>query len=206
MIFELPQLRYSYAALEPYIDALTMEIHYTKHHASYVSNLNKALEGVTNLEKLTVEELLMQVEKVPDNIRQTVINNAGGHANHSMFWQTLCPGGVDPKGEVKKILTSTFGSFDKFKEEFTAKALSLFGSGWVFLVMGEDRKLYIKRHSFQNSPYLYRHVPLLGLDVWEHAYYLKYQNRRNDYVAVWWKIVNWDEVEFRFEAQGQNKL
>ncbi len=198
MAIELPKLPYDFSALEPYIDATTMEIHHGKHHAGYVTNLNTVLSGHEDLLSMPVEMLLKNLDKVPEDKKQAVINNAGGHANHSLFWQIMTPGGsVLPQGELSDAIQSTFGSLDTFQKQFTDKALSVFGSGWVFLCISNG-KLEIKRHSFQNSPYLDGKTPLLGLDVWEHAYYLKYQNRRAEYVDAWWNVVNWKQVNINF--------
>jgi len=196
---KLPDLLYDYKALEPSIDTKTMEIHHSKHHAGYVANLNKVLEGHKDLQKLSVEELLRSIDKVPDEIRQTVVNNAGGHSNHSLFWETMSPsGGGEPTGKITVEINKTFGSFEKFKEEFSTKAKTLFGSGWVFLIVDSFGKLSCKRNSFQNSPLMDGGTPVLGLDVWEHAYYLQYQNKRADYIDAWWNVVNWNEVEKNF--------
>ena len=198
MSFKLPDLPYDYIALEPHIDEATMRIHHDKHHAGYVEKLNKALEGKTELQKLSIEDLLGKVETLDEDIREAVINNGGGHANHSLFWKIMSPDGRgSPKGELKSAIDMTFGSFDKFKETFSDKALTLFGSGWVFLVV-KDGTLICKRHSFQNSPLMHGATPLLALDVWEHAYYLKYQNKRVDYINAWWNVVNWKEVSKNF--------
>ncbi|OGM20186.1 superoxide dismutase [Candidatus Woesebacteria bacterium RIFCSPHIGHO2_01_FULL_38_9] len=204
MSYQLPKLPYSYDALEPYIDKVTMEIHHTKHHQAYIDNLNKALSSYPKLEKLEVEELLKKIDSVPTEIKQAVINHGGGHANHSFFWKVLRPseasgeGGMSPSGQLLQALDKTFGSFDKFKEEFTQKALSVFGSGWAFLIFTKEGELKLKRHSFQNSPLMHGNVPILGLDVWEHAYYLKYQNRRAEYVEAWWHVINWKQVESNY--------
>ncbi len=199
MAFELPDLPYSFDALEPYIDAQTMEIHHNKHHGAYVTNLNKALEGEDELLSMSIEELLSNVTKVPEGKRQMVINNGGGHANHSFFWKIMRKdGGGEPTGAIADALKETFGSFEEFKKQFNEKAMGIFGSGWAFLVKTPDGKLKLKRHSFQNSPILQGNVPILGLDVWEHAYYLKYQNRRVEYVENWWNVINWEQVEENF--------
>jgi Fe-Mn family superoxide dismutase len=172
-----------------------MELHHDKHHATYVSNLNKALEGHDDLATLSIEELLSHLDKVPQEKRQAVINNGGGHANHSLFWRTMKQnGGGTPNGVLLERINSTFGTFDEFKKLFTEKAMTVFGSGWAFLVQKSDGSLELSRHSFQNSPIMKGDIPLLGLDVWEHAYYLHYQNRRAEYVESWWNVVNWDEV------------
>lgn len=199
MAFELPQLPYDFKDLEPSIDAQTMEIHHDKHHATYVSNLNKALEGLDDLLAMPIEELLKNIEKVPAGKKQAVINNGGGHANHSFFWKIMAPnGGGEPSGELKNAIEKEFGSFDECKKQFSEKGLTVFGSGWAFLVKTPEGNLKLKRHSFQNSPILQGNTPILGLDVWEHAYYLKYQNRRAEYIENWWNVVNWKEVEKNF--------
>ncbi len=195
MSFELPDLPYDYNALEPAIDEETMHLHHDKHHAAYVTNLNKALEGHDDLLAMPIEELLKNITQVPEGKRQAVINNGGGHANHSFFWKIMKPqGGGEPIGELKSAIEEEFGSFDEFKKQFLEKALAVFGSGWAFLIKTPDGKLKLKRHSFQNSPILQGNIPVLGLDVWEHAYYLKYQNRRAEYIENWWNIINWEEA------------
>jgi Fe-Mn family superoxide dismutase len=194
MAHELPKLPYAYDALEPHIDARTMEIHHTKHHQGYVNNLNKALEGHADLAKKSVEDLLRDIKSVPENIRQAVINNGGGHANHSLFWPIMGPGkGGEPKGAVADALRGTFGDFAKFKEQFANAAATRFGSGWAWLV-SRGGKLEVTSTANQDSPLMQGLQPILGLDVWEHAYYLKYQNRRPEYIAAWWNVVNWDKV------------
>lgn len=195
MSFELPSLSFDYNALEPYIDEETMRIHYTKHHQGYVDKLNAALEGKPELQGKTIEELLGQIDSVPSGIRQAVINNGGGHANHSFFWRILSPNsGKRPEGELGEAINRTFGSFEDFKKQFSEKAMGVFGSGWAFLIVTPEKKLSLKRHSFQNSPLMGGNTPILGLDVWEHAYYLKYQNRRAEYIEAFWNVVNWDEA------------
>jgi Fe-Mn family superoxide dismutase len=199
MSFTLPDLPYDYKSLEPYIDKETMTIHHDKHHAGYVSKLNDAIKGRSELEGKSVEELLGMVENIDEEIRQVVINNGGGHSNHSLFWEIMSPATEkEPEGKLKEAINTTFGSFSSFKEKFSEKALSLFGSGWIFL-QADNGKLSLKRHSFQNSPFLHGKVPILGIDVWEHAYYLKYQNRRADYIEAWWNVVNWPKVSELFE-------
>lgn len=191
---QLPSLPYAPDALEPYIDARTMEIHHGKHHAGYVNNLNKALEGYANLQKLSVEELLTKLDEVPENIRIAVRNNAGGHANHSLFWKTMKKGGGgDPKGELAEAIKKTFGSFADFKIQFSQAALTRFGSGWAWLLI-HNAKLSLDSTPNQDSPLMTGGTPVVGLDVWEHAYYLKYQNRRNEYIDAWWKVLNWDQI------------
>ncbi|TWT41243.1 Superoxide dismutase [Mn] [Phycisphaerae bacterium RAS1] len=195
MAFELPPLPYAYNALEPHIDARTMEIHHTKHHQAYITNVNKALEAHPDLAARPVEALLRDVHSVPEAIRQTVINNAGGHANHSLFWQLMGPGkGGAPKGALADAISSVFGTFDSFKEKFAQSAMTRFGSGWAWLGFDQQGKLHVGSTLNQDSPLMIGHVPILGLDVWEHAYYLNYQNRRADYIAAWWNVVNWDKV------------
>ena len=204
MAHELPPLPYAYDALEPYIDARTMEIHHTKHHATYVNNLNAALESADErLRNLSVEELLRRIDEVPESIRTAVRNNGGGHANHTLFWSVMGPGGGgEPTGELAEAISSTFGSFENFKETFSKAAAGRFGSGWAWLVV-KDGKLEVTSTPNQDSPLMEGQVPILGLDVWEHAYYLKYQNRRPEYIQNWWNVVNWEEVNRRYlEARG----
>lgn len=200
-MFKLPKLPYNYNGLEPYIDEETMRIHHDKHHGAYVDNLNKALADHKQLLQKPIEKLLAEIDKVPSDIRQTVINNGGGHANHSFFWKIMLPAqrASSPAGAFNDALVKTFGSFDKFKEEFTARAMAVFGSGWTFLIKTSEGKLTLKRHSFQNSPLMHGNVPILGIDVWEHAYYLKYQNRKAEYVENWWQVVNWKQVEENYK-------
>ena len=199
MAFTLPDLPYAPDALEPNIDKLTMEIHRTKHHQAYVTNLNKALESAPDLQNKSLEELLANnCAIVPENIRTAVRNNAGGHANHSLFWPIMSPGkGGSPLGNLAQAITGTFGGFDQFKEKFGAAAAGRFGSGWAWLLKGGNG-LEIASTANQDSPYMEGKYPVIGLDVWEHAYYLKYQNRRPDYIAAWWNVVNWEEAEKRF--------
>ena len=200
MAFELPQLPYAYDALEPHIDKETMNIHHTKHHNTYVTNLNNALEGHDDLLSKSIEELVANLDAVPESIRTAVRNNGGGHANHSLFWQLLSPnGGGEPKGEVADAINSKFGSFEKFKEEFAKAATGRFGSGWAWLVVNNGQ-VEITSTPNQDSPLTEGKTPVLGLDVWEHAYYLKYQNRRPEYITNFWNVVNWDEVEKRYQA------
>lgn len=194
MDFTLPELPYPYNALEPYIDEKTMIIHQTKHHQGYVDNLNKTLEGV-DFKFKSVEEVLKNIHKVPEGLRQTVINNGGGHFNHSFFWKIMSPKKTSPSGKLLEMLNEKFGSVDKFKEEFTNRAMSLFGCGWTFLIMDKKEGIRLKRHSFQNTPIIKGNLPILGIDLWEHAYYLKYQNRKLDYIKAWWNVVNWEKVE-----------
>src|SRR5215472_6142187 len=200
MTFTLPPLPYAFDALEPYIDAKTMEIHHDKHHGAYVTNLNKALEGHADLQKLSVEELLAQINKVPENIRTAVRNNGGGHMNHSMFWKIMGPGaGGAPTGAVAQAINAAFGSFDAFKEKFNAAGAGRFGSGWAWLIKTSSG-VEITSTANQDNPIMEGKNAVMGCDVWEHAYYLKYQNRRPDYLAAWWNVVNWKEVEARFHA------
>ena len=196
MAFTLPPLPYPADALEPHIDKTTMEIHHGKHHGAYVTNLNKALESAPDLQSKTVEELLANsLAAVPEAIKTAVRNNGGGHANHSLFWNLLsAKGGGAPKGEIENVITATFGGFDSFKEKFNAAATTRFGSGWAWLVKGGGSKFEILSTPNQDSPLMDGKKPILGLDVWEHAYYLKYQNRRPEYIAAWWNLVNWDEA------------
>ena len=202
MPFSLPALPYASDALEPSIDKMTMEIHHGKHHGTYVTNLNKALESAPELASKRIEELLANnCAIVPDSVRTMVRNNGGGHINHSMFWQIMGPSkGGPPKGKVADALTSTFGGFDQFKEKFTAAATGRFGSGWAWLVRVPGGKLEIYSTPNQDSPVMEGKYPVMGLDVWEHAYYLKYQNRRPEYIAAWWNVVNWIEIENRFTS------
>jgi len=202
MAFTLPPLPYAHDALEPYIDKMTMEIHHGKHHNAYVTNLNKALESAPDLQSKTLEELLANhCAIVPDNIRTAVRNNGGGHINHSMFWEIMKPnGGGAPTGNVASAINSTFGSFDTFKEKLNAAGVGRFGSGWAWLVKSGG-KVEIISTANQDSPVMEGKTPVLGVDVWEHAYYLKYQNRRPDYLAAWWHVVNWGEIEKRFNAK-----
>ena len=201
MAFTVPQLPYAFDALEPYIDKQTMEIHHDKHHGAYVTNLNKALESAPNLQNKTVEELLANnCAIVPENIRTAVRNNGGGHINHSMFWQIMAPkAGGNPSGNVAQAIQSAFGTFDQFKEKFNAAGIGRFGSGWAWLVKSAG-KVEIISTANQDSPVMEGKFPVMGVDVWEHAYYLKYQNRRAEYVAAWWNVVNWPEIEKRFNS------
>jgi Fe-Mn family superoxide dismutase len=203
MAFTLPPLPYGFDALEPHIDAATMKVHHDGHHAAYVNNLNKALESAPDLQNKSVEELLANnLAAVPDSIKTAVRNNGGGHANHTMFWVIMGPNaGGQPSGQLASAINSKFSSFETFKEKFNAAAMGRFGSGWAWLVKkGND--LDIVSTANQDSPILDGHYPVMGIDVWEHAYYLKYQNRRAEYVNAWWNAVNWGEVEKRF-AQGR---
>lgn len=199
-VFEVPQLKFAFDALEPAIDARTMEIHHGKHHAAYVTNLNKALESAPELYEKTIEEILKSMNTVPEAIRTAVRNNGGGHANHSLFWDVLNPGGKNaPSGALLKDIEATFGSTDAFMEKFTAAATTRFGSGWAWLVLDNNKKLQVYSTANQDSPYMDLHTPVLGLDVWEHAYYLNYQNRRPDYIKAFWSVVNWSFVEQEYD-------
>lgn len=199
-MFNLPDLPYPYEALEPHIDRETMTIHHDKHHAAYVQNLNEVLSGHEDLLKMDINELLTSLDKVPEEIRTKVRNNGGGHANHSFFWTIMTPNeGGEPKSELAEAIKSAFGDFPTFQEKFSAVGMGRFGSGWVWLVR-EGGNLAIVDTPNQDSPLSVHQTPILGLDVWEHAYYLKYQNRRADYIKAWWNVVNWPEVEKRFNA------
>jgi superoxide dismutase, Fe-Mn family len=200
MAYELPQLPYAYDALEPHIDKETMNIHHTKHHNAYVTNLNNALAGHDDLLSQSVEELIANLEAVPESARAAVRNNGGGHANHSLFWELLsAKGGGNPSGSLAEAIDAKFGSFDAFKEEFAKAATTRFGSGWAWLSL-KNGELELTSTPNQDSPIMEGNTPLLGLDVWEHAYYLNYQNRRPDYIAAFWNVVNWDAVTKRFET------
>jgi Fe-Mn family superoxide dismutase len=197
----LPDLPYAYDALEPHIDARTMEIHHTKHHAGYVTKLNAALEGHADLQEKSIEELVRSLGDVPEDIRTAVRNNGGGHANHSLFWMVMSPkGGGAPDGTLAGAIASAFGSFEKFQEEFSNAAATRFGSGWAWLMVDSSKKLQVTSTANQDSPLTDGLRPILGLDVWEHAYYLNYQNRRPDYVAAWWNVVSWKQVGENFSA------
>jgi superoxide dismutase, Fe-Mn family len=202
--FTLPDLPYDYNALEPHIDEQTMRIHHTKHHQTYINNANDALQGHDDLQRLSLEELLRKIDDVPSDIRTKIRNNAGGHANHSLFWQIMGPnGGGQPSGELGEAIRSAFGDFDSFKTKFADAGKGRFGSGWSWLVVGDGGKLQVIDTANQDSPLMQGYTPILGLDVWEHAYYLKYQNRRPDYIEAWWNVVNWQEVGRRYQqARG----
>ena len=201
MPFELPALPYAEDALEPYIDARTMNIHHTKHHNAYVTNLNKALEGHAELADKSLTELLTNLDSLPEAIRAAVRNNGGGHANHTLFWEIMAPSaGGEPTGALAEAITSTFGSFDAFKETFAKAAATRFGSGWAWLVAHPDGSLEVTSTPNQDTPVMDGKQPILGLDVWEHAYYLHYQNRRPDYVSAWWNVVNWTKVNELYTA------
>ena len=199
-VFELPQLKFAFDALEPAIDARTMEIHHDKHHAAYVTNLNKALESATDLYDRSIEDILRTINSVPEAIRTAVRNNGGGHANHSLFWDVLNPGGKrEPSSALLKEIEKTFVSYDAFMEKFSTAATTRFGSGWAWLVVDGEKKLQVYSTANQDSPFMDGHTPVLGLDVWEHAYYLNYQNRRPDYIKAFWSVVNWSFVEQEFD-------
>lgn len=207
MSFELPKLPYEFNALEPHIDARTMEIHWGKHHQAYITNANNALKDQPELAALDVVTLISDLSKVPEAIRGAIRNNGGGHANHSFFWTILGPqAGGAPKGQLAAAIDATFGSFDKFKEEFAKAGATRFGSGWAWLVVTPDKKLAVGSTANQDSPLMGKAVagiegkPVIGLDVWEHAYYLNYQNRRPDYIAAFWNVVNWDAAEANYQA------
>jgi len=207
MAHTLPDLGYAYNALEPYIDARTMEIHHSKHHQAYITNLNNALAGKPELESLTADELIRNLAAVPEEIRTAVRNNAGGHVNHSFFWKVISPGGANaPSGALAAAIDQAFGSFDAFKEAFGKAGITRFGSGWAWLCKKSDGTLVVSSSANQDSPVMgatfggSEGSPILGLDVWEHAYYLHYQNRRPDYIAAFWSVVNWDVVSANFSA------
>jgi Fe-Mn family superoxide dismutase len=201
MALTVPALPYGFDALEPHIDAKTMEIHHDKHHATYVANANAALEKHPELASKTVEDLLWGIDTVPEDIRTAVRNNAGGHSNHSIFWSIMGPGGGgNPPGRLGDSIKSTFGSYDSFKEQLQKAAVGQFGSGWAWLVADKQGKMSIKSYPNQDSPYMEGLTPILGVDVWEHAYYLKYQNKRADYVAAWFNTLNWPAIEARHSA------
>jgi Fe-Mn family superoxide dismutase len=198
MAHEVPALPYDYNALEPHIDEQTMRIHHDKHHAAYVTNLNAALEKHPGLQSKSIEDLLKGINSVPEEIRTAVRNNGGGHANHTMFWEIMGPkGGGAPTGAIGEAITSTFGGFDAFKEQMNKAGASRFGSGWTWLV-DAGGKLSVESSANQDSPIMEGKKPIIGIDVWEHAYYLKYQNKRPDYLAAWWNVINWDAVNKRF--------
>lgn len=199
--FSLPELPYAYDALEPHIDARTMEIHHQKHHAAYVNNLNKALEKHPDLQGKSLEDLLRGIDSVPEDIRTAVRNNGGGHANHSLFWEIMGPdAGGEPTGGVGEAIRAAFGDFGSFRDRVVAAAAGRFGSGWAWLVVGDGGSVEVLDLPNQDSPLMQGRTPIVGVDVWEHAYYLKYQNRRPDYVQAWWNVVNWAAVEERFQA------
>ena len=198
MSYTLPELPYAYDALEPHIDAKTMEIHHTKHHQTYINNINAGIEG-TEWEDLSVEELVSKANQVPEDLKNNVINNGGGHANHSLFWTVMSPsGGGNPEGEIAQAIDKELGGFEAFKEAFTKAALTRFGSGWAWLSVAPDQTIIVENSANQDSPLMHGNTPILGLDVWEHAYYLKYQNRRPEYIAAFFNVVNWKEVNRRY--------
>jgi Fe-Mn family superoxide dismutase len=204
MAYTLPELPYAYDALEPHFDARTMEIHHSKHHQGYTNKLNAAIESHADLGSKSAEELVAGLNNLPQGVQGAVRNNGGGYVNHNLFWTVLSPnGGGAPSGELASAIDSAFGSYDAFKEKFESAATSQFGSGWAWLVVDGSGKLHVTSTANQDSPLTQGHTPILGLDVWEHAYYLNYQNRRPDYVSAFWNVVNWDEVARRFdEARG----
>lgn len=200
MAFQLPDLTYDYSALEPHIDARTMEIHHTKHHQTYITNVNKALEAHPDLANLSIVELMRNVDKVPQDIKQVVINHGGGHLNHCLFWTIMGPnGGGEPTGELKSVIDRDFGSFADFRAKFNAAAASRFGSGWAWLSW-DNGKLIVESSANQDSPVTQGRSTIMGIDVWEHAYYLNYQNRRADYVEAWWNVIDWNAVAKNLEA------
>jgi Fe-Mn family superoxide dismutase len=200
MAFELPPLPYDYNALEPYIDEETMHLHHDKHHQAYVTNLNAALQGQPQFENLRIDELVRRMNDVPENIRVAVRNNGGGHANHSMFWVIMKPGGSKaPQGELANAINQTFGSLDALKAAVNDAGLKRFGSGWTWLVLNPTGQLQVTSTANQDSPLMEGHFPIFGNDVWEHAYYLKYKNARGDYLNAWWNVLNWDEVATRYQ-------
>ena len=203
MAFELPPLPYDYSALEPYIDTQTMQIHHDKHHQAYVTNVNNALQGHDQLAAMSVDDLLRNIKQVPESIRTAVQNNAGGHSNHSMFWNIMTPnGGGEPTGNLASAIQQAFGSFDAFKTAFNDAGTKRFGSGWAWLVLDTNGKLQVISTANQDSPLMSGMYPVMGNDVWEHAYYLKYRNRRPEYLNAWWNVVNWDAIAHRYE-QGR---
>jgi len=200
MPFELPPLPDAYNALEPTIDEETMHLHHDKHHQAYVTNLNNALQGQDALANISIEDLVRRINEVPENIRTAVRNNGGGHVNHTMFWEIMTPGGAkEPTGDLANAINQTFGSFDAFKTQFNDAGTKRFGSGWAWLVVAQGGALQVLSTANQDSPLMDGQYPVMGNDVWEHAYYLKYQNRRPEYLAAWWNVVNWDEVAKRYE-------
>src|SRR3989442_3175017 len=204
MAFEVPPLPYDYSALEPYIDTQTMQLHHDKHHAAYVANLNAALQGQVELATWPSEDLLRRINEVPEHIRTAVRNNGGGHVNHSMFWRIMKPnGGGEPTGELAIAINQAFGTFDQFKAAFNDAGVKRFGSGWAWLVLDRNGLLQVISTANQDSPLMDGLYPVMGNDVWEHPYYLKYQNRRPDYLNAWWNVVNWDEVARRY-SQGRS--
>lgn len=205
MAFQLPDLPYDFGALQPHIDAKTMEIHHGKHHATYVAGINKALEGQDDLAKLSIVELMAKLHEVPEGIRTAVQNHGGGHLNHCLFWKLMSPnGGGQPSGELKSAIDTTFGGFEAFQTQFNQAAATRFGSGWAWLTIDKDGSLKVESTANQDTPVSNGRTPILGLDVWEHAYYLNYQNRRPDYVGAWWNVVNWEEVARNLAAAKAN--
>jgi Fe-Mn family superoxide dismutase len=201
MVHSLPELTYDFNALEPHIDARTMEIHHGKHHQAYVANLNKALEKHPDLQDLKVENLIADLDRVSESIRAAVRNNGGGHANHTLFWSIMKKGGGgEPRGGIADAIDSHFGGFDSFKEKFSQAAATRFGSGWAWLSLDNTGKLVVESLPNQDSPLMEGKTPVLGLDVWEHAYYLNYQNRRPDYIAAWWNVIDWEAVDERLRT------
>jgi len=204
MPFEVPPLPYDYSALEPYIDTQTMQLHHDKHHAAYVNNLNAALEQHADLQNNPAEDLIRDLNSIPEAIRMAVRNNGGGHVNHSMFWQIMKPnGGGDPTGDIAAAIKESFGDFEELKKQFNDAGVKRFGSGWTWLVLGRDGKLAVMSTANQDNPMSEGSYAIMGNDVWEHAYYLKYQNRRPEYLAAWWNVVNWDEINKRFMQAGR---
>ena len=200
MAYQAEPLPYAYNALEPTIDEQTMTLHHDKHYVGYVNNLNTALQGLTQFDNVSVDDLLRRINDVPENVRTAVRNNAGGTANHGMFWKIMKPGGGgQPSGDLANDINSTFGSFDQFKAAFNDAGAKRFGSGWAWLILDQTGKLQVTSTANQDSPYMDGNVPIMGNDVWEHAYYLKYNNRRPDYLAAWWNVVNWDEIQNRYQ-------
>ncbi len=200
MSYKLPDLPYSYDALAPHIDARTMEIHHSKHHQGYVTKVNAAIDGHADLASKSIGDLLRGIESVPESVRTAVRNNGGGHANHSLFWNIMSPkGGGEPAGDLAAAINSAFGSFSDFKEKFSGAAATRFGSGWAWLVVG-DGGLEVYSTANQDSPLMKGDTPILGLDVWEHAYYLNYQNRRPDYIAAWWNVIDWGAVARHYDS------
>ncbi len=201
MAYQLPDLPYANDALEPHIDARTMEIHHDRHHAAYVNNVNNAIQGHSDLESKSIEDLLRDIDSVPQDIRTAVRNNGGGHANHSLFWQIMSPNdGGNPSGALADAINAKFGGVDQLKEQVNAAGAGQFGSGWAWLVVDGNGELQVTSTPNQDSPYMQGQTPILGIDVWEHAYYLKYQNARPAYLEAWWNVVNWDEVARRYQA------
>ncbi len=203
MAFQLPPLPYDYDALEPHIDEETMHLHHDKHHQGYVNNLNAAIEKHPELSDMSAEDLLRNLDKVPEDIRTAVRNNGGGHVNHTMFWEIMTPNGGEPSGAIADAIAQEFGSLDEFKQQFNDAGAKRFGSGWAWLVRKSDGKLAVISTANQDSPLSDGHYPIMGNDVWEHAYYLKYQNRRPEYLSAWWNVVNWDEVNKRYQQAGK---